>query len=113
SSKSDAVAKFRIVGVAGKQALALQIPFRDDMHTGFLWIGSENESGVGGDSQLSLARRIVAQTQPLQAHRQTAGIIDRHESEQLLFDRMAVVFKRCVTLTMPRAIGVLLPNRLG
>src|SRR6266516_1996374 len=25
---------------------------------------------------------------------------------------MAVVFKRCVTLTMPRAIGVLLPNRL-
>src|SRR4029450_8914333 len=32
------------------------------MHTGFLWIGSENESGVSGDSQLSSARRIVAPT---------------------------------------------------
>src|SRR6266536_6256829 len=26
---------------------------------------------------------------------------------------MAVMFKRCVTLTMPRAIGVLLPNWFG
>ena len=69
SGKSDAVAKFRVVRIAGEQALALQIPFRNNMHTGFLWIGSENESGVGGDSQLSSARRIVAQAQPLQAHR--------------------------------------------
>ena len=83
------------------------------MHTGFLWIGSENESGVSGDSQLSSARRIVAQAQPLQAHRLSPGIIDRHESEQPLFDRMAVMFKRCVTLTMPRAIRVLLSNRFG
>src|SRR6266581_345285 len=112
SGKSDAITKFRGVGIAGKQALALQIPFRNDMHTGFLWIGSENESGVGGDSQLSSARRIVAQTQTLQAHRLSPGIIDRHEGEQLLFDRVAIMFKRCITLTMPRAIGVLLPNRL-
>src|SRR5207249_8954699 len=111
--KRDAIAKFWVVGIASKQALALQIPFRNDMHTGFLWIGSENECGVGGDSQLSSARRIVAQAQTLQAHRLPPCIIDRHESEQPLFDRMAVVFKRCVTLTMPRAIGVLLPNRLG
>src|SRR4029453_1293080 len=83
------------------------------MHTGFLWIGPENESGVSGDSQLSSARRIVTQAQTLQADRLPTGIIDRHESEQLLFDRMAVVFKCGVTLTMPRAIGVLLPNRLG
>src|SRR5438067_10062095 len=69
SGKSDAIAKFRVVGIAGKQALALQIPFRNDMHTGFLWIGPEHECGVGGDSQLSSARRIVAQTQPLQANR--------------------------------------------
>src|SRR6266704_1600403 len=65
SGKSDAFAKFGVVGIAGKQALALQIPFRNEMHTGFLWIRSESESGVGGDSQLSSARRIVAQTQPL------------------------------------------------
>src|SRR4029450_13157607 len=83
------------------------------MHSGFLWIGSENESGVSGDSQLSSARRIVAQAQPLQAHRLSPGIIDRHEREQLLFDRMAVMFKRCVTLTMPRAIRVFLSNRFG
>src|SRR6266702_1732395 len=83
------------------------------MHTGFLWIGSENESGISGDSQLSSTRRIVAQAQPLQAHRISPGIIDRHEREQPLFDRMAVMFKRCVTLTMPRAIGVLLPNWFG
>src|SRR5438093_2803615 len=104
SGKSDAIAKFRVVGIAGKQALALQIPFRNDMHTGFLWIGSEHESGVGGDSQLSSARRIVAQAQTLQAHRLPAGIIDRHESEQPLFDRVAVMFKCGVTLTMPRTI---------
>src|SRR5437660_1740811 len=61
SGKSDAIAKFRVVGIASKQALALQIPFRNDMHTSFLWIGSENESGVSGDSQLSPPRRIVAQ----------------------------------------------------
>src|SRR5207249_7832882 len=113
TGKSDAIAKFRVVGIAGKQALALQIPFRNDMHTGFLWIGSENESGVGRDSQLSSARRIVAQAQPLQANRLPSGVINRHEGEQPLFDRVAVVFKRCVTLTMPRAIGVLLPDRLG
>ena len=113
SGKCDAIAKFRVVGIAGKQALALQIPFRNDMHTGFLWIGSEHERGVGGDSQLSSTRRIVAQAQTLQAHRLSSGIIDRHESEQLLFDRVAVVFKCGVTLTMARAIGVLLPNRLG
>src|SRR5512132_1279069 len=83
------------------------------MHTGFLWIGSENKSGVSGDSQLSSARRIVAQAQPLQAHRLSPGVIDRHEGEQPLFDRMAVMFKRCVTLTMPRAIRVLLSNRFG
>src|ERR1700758_41129 len=83
------------------------------MHTGFLWVGPENESGVCGDSQLSSPRRIIAQPQPLQAHRLPPGVIDRHESEQPLFDRVAVVLKRCVTLTMPRAIGVLLPNRLG
>src|SRR5215467_9267700 len=68
SGKGDAIAKFRVVGIAGKQALALQIPFRNDMHPGFLWIGSEHESGVGGDSQLSSARRTVAQAQTLQAH---------------------------------------------
>src|SRR5213593_3600579 len=113
SGKSDAIAKFRVVGIAGKQALALQIPFRNDMHTGFLWIGPEHECGVGGDSQLSSARRIVAQAQTLQAHRLSPGIIDRHESEQSLFDRVAVVLKRGVTLTMPRAIGVRLPNRFG
>src|SRR6266705_2331683 len=113
SGKSDAIAKFRVVRIAGKEALALQIPFRNDMHTGFLWIGSEDESGVGGDSQLSSARRIVAQAQTLQAHRLPSCIIDRHESEQPLFDRVAVVFKCGVTLTMPRAIGVRLPNRLG
>src|SRR5215470_3929191 len=83
------------------------------MHTGFLWIGSENESGVSGDSQLSSARRIVAQAQPLQAHRLSPRIIDRHESEQPLFYRVAIMFKRCVTLTMSRAIRVLLPNRFG
>src|SRR5580765_4687635 len=83
------------------------------MHPRFLWIGSENESGVSGDSQLSAARRIVAQAQPLQAHRFSSGLIDRHESEQPLFDRMAVMFKRCVTLTMPRTIRVLLSNRFG
>src|SRR4030095_4048636 len=83
------------------------------MHTGFLWIGSENESGVSGDSQLSSARRIVAQAQTLQAHRLPPGLIDRHGSEQPLFDRVAVVFKCGVTLTMPRAIGVRFPNRLG
>src|SRR4029450_12523714 len=81
------------------------------MHTGFLWIGSENESGVSGDSQLSSARRIVAQAQRLQARRLSPGIINRYEGEQPLFDRMAVMFKRCVTLTMPRTIRVLLPNR--
>src|SRR5213596_3127988 len=81
TGKSDAIAKFRVVGIAGKQALALQIPFRNDMHTSFLWIRSENESGVGGDSQLSSARRIVAQTQPLQANRLSPGIIDRHKGE--------------------------------
>src|SRR5213083_988684 len=83
------------------------------MHTGFLWIGSENESGVSGDSQLSSTRRIVAQAQLLQAHRFSPGIIDRHEGEQPLFDRMAVMLKRCVTLTMPRAIRVRLSNRFG
>src|SRR6476620_12451770 len=83
------------------------------MHAGFLWIGSENESGVSGDSQFSSARRIVAQAQPLQAHRLSPGIIDRHEGEQPLFDCMAVMFERCVTLTMPRAIRVLLSNRFG
>src|SRR5213593_922045 len=113
SGKSDAIAKFRVVGIAGKQALALQIPFRNDMHTGFLWIGPENKSGVGGDSQLSSARRIVAQAQSLQAHRLPPSIIDRHEGEQLLFDCVAVVFKQCVALTMSRAIGILLPNRFG
>src|SRR4029077_4775865 len=82
SGKSDAIAKFRVVGIAGKEALALQIPFCNDMHTGFLWIGSENEGGVGGDSQLSSARRIVAQTQPLQTNRLSPGIIDRHKGEQ-------------------------------
>src|ERR1700756_3315005 len=100
SGKGDAIAKFRVVGIAGKEALALQIPFRNDMHTGFLWIGSEHECGVGGDSQLSSARRIVAQAQTLQAHRLPSGIIYRHETEQPLFDRVAVVFKHCVTLTM-------------
>src|SRR6266487_2900267 len=113
TGKSDAIAKFRVVGIAGKQALALQIPFRNEMHTGFLWIGAENESGVGGDSQLSSARRIVAQAQPLQTHWLSPGIIDRHKGEQPLFDCMAVMFKRCVTLTMPCAIGVFLPNRFG
>src|SRR4029077_17410374 len=83
------------------------------MHTSFFWIGSDNQSGVSGDSQLSSSRRIVAQAQPLQAHRLSAGIIDRHEGEQPLFDRMAVMFERCVTLTMPRAIRVLLSNRFG
>src|SRR4029450_7182753 len=83
------------------------------MHTGFLWIGPENESGVSGDSQLSSARRIVAQAQTLQAHRLPPGIIDRHKSEQPLFDRVTVVFKCGVTLTMPRAIGVSFPDRLG
>src|SRR6476661_8713029 len=83
------------------------------MHTGFLWIGSENESGVSGDSQLSSTRRIVAQAQPLQAHRLSPRIIDRHEREQPLFYRVAVMFKRCVTLTMPRTIRVLLSNRFG
>src|SRR5207248_9582525 len=106
SGKSDALAKFRVVRIAGKQALALQIPFRDDMHTGFLWIGSENERGVGGDGQLPPARRIVAQAQPLQAHRQAAGIIDWHEGEQPFLDRVAVVCRGCVTRTMPRGIGV-------
>src|SRR5436309_15986281 len=81
SGKRDAIAKFRVVGIAGKQTLALQIPFRNDMHTGFLWIGSEHECGVGGDSQLSSARRIVAQTQPLQANRLSPGIIERHKGE--------------------------------
>src|SRR5205823_6509409 len=113
SGKSDAIAKFRVVGIAGKQTLALQIPFRNDMHTGFLSIGSEHECGVSGDSQLSSARRIVAQAQPLQAHRLSPGMIDRHEGEQPLFDRMAVVFKCGVTLTMPRTIRVLLSNRFG
>src|SRR5213596_964381 len=61
SGKTDAIAKFRVVGITGKQALALQIPFRNEMHTGFLWIRAENQSGVGGDSQLSSARRIVSQ----------------------------------------------------
>src|SRR5213080_4758776 len=59
SGKGDAIAKFRIVGIAGKQALALQIKFRNDMHTGLLWIGSEHECRVGGDSQLPSTRRIV------------------------------------------------------
>src|SRR4029434_3655924 len=59
------------------------------------------------------ARRIVAQAQSLQAHRLSPGIIDRHESEQPLFDRMAVMCKHCVTLTMPRAIRVLFSNRFG
>src|SRR6267142_119916 len=83
------------------------------MHTGFLWIGSENESGVSGDSQLSSTRRIVAQAQPLQAHRLSPGIIDWHEGEQPLFDCMAVMLKRCVTLTMPCPIRILLSNRFG
>src|SRR4029450_11054413 len=83
------------------------------MHTRFLWIGSYNESGVSGDSQLSSPRRIVAQAQTLQAHRLPPAIIDRHESEQPLFDRMAVMFKRCVTLTVPRTIRVILSNRFG
>src|SRR4030095_3385427 len=83
------------------------------MHARFLWIGPYNESGVSSDSQLSSARRIVAQAQSLQAYRLSPGIIDRHEGEQSLFDRMAVVFKRGVTLTMPRAIRVLLSNRFG
>src|ERR1043166_5525553 len=83
------------------------------MHTGFLWIGSEHECGVGGDSQFSSARRIIAQAQALQPHRLSSSIIDRHKSEQPLFDRVAVVFKCGVTLTMPCAIGILLPNRLG
>src|SRR4030095_3489485 len=83
------------------------------MHARFLWIGPYNESGVSSDSQLSSARRIVAQAQSLQAYRLSPGIIDRHEGEQSLFDRMAVMFKRRVTLTMPRAIRVLLSNRFG
>src|SRR5882724_13355151 len=83
------------------------------MHTGFLWIGSENESGVSGDSQLSSTRRIVPQAQPLQAHRLSSGIIEWHEGEQPLFDCMAVMLKRCVTLTMPRPIRILLSNRFG
>src|SRR4029077_3946054 len=61
SGKGDAIAKFRVVGIASKQALGLQIPFRNEMHAGFLWIRSENQSGVGGDSQFSPARRTVAQ----------------------------------------------------
>ncbi len=113
SGKSDAFAKFRVVGIAGNQALALQVPFRHHVHAGFLGIGSENKSGVGGDGHLPPARRVVAQAQSLKAHRQAAGIIDRHEGEQPLFDRVAVVFKGCVTLPMSRAIGVLLPDRLG
>src|SRR4029453_2219153 len=113
SGKGDAIAKFWVVGIAGKQALALQIPFRNDMHTGFLWIGCEEGGWKGGDSQLSAARRIVAQAQTLQAHRLSPGIIDRHESEQPLFDRVAVVFKCGVTLTMPRTIRILLSNRFG
>src|SRR4030095_13950714 len=83
------------------------------MHTGFLWIGSENESGVSGDSQLSSARRIIAQAQPLHAHRLSPGIIDRHEREQPLFDRMTVMFKRCVTVSVPRTIRVILANLFG
>src|SRR6266404_6394514 len=83
------------------------------MHTGFLWIGSEYEGGVSGDSQLSSTRRIVAQAQPLRAHRLSPGIIDWHEGEQPLFDCMAVMLKRCVTLTMPRPIRILLSNRFG
>src|SRR5262245_14105733 len=83
------------------------------MHTGFFWIGAENECGIGGYSQLSPAPRIVAQAQPLQAHRLSPGIIDRHEAQQPLFDRMAVMLEDCVTLTMSRAIRVLLANRFG
>src|SRR4029077_2764907 len=113
SGKGDAIAKFRVVGIASKQALGLQIPFRNEMHAGFLWIRSENQSGVGGDSQFSPARRTVAQAQPLHADRLSPAIIDRHEGEQLLFDRMAVVFKYCIALTVSRTICVLLPNRLG
>src|SRR5438067_11247540 len=41
------------------------------------------------------------------------GIINRHERKKPLFYRMTVMFKRCVTLTVPHAIGVLLPNRFG
>ncbi len=40
-------------------------------------------------------------------------MVDRHEGEQVLFDGVAVVFKCCVTMTMPRTIGILLPDRLG
>src|SRR4029453_19351146 len=83
------------------------------MHTGFFWIGSENETGVSGYSQLSPAPRIVAQAQPLQSHRLSPGIIDRHEAQQPLFDRMAVMLEGCVTLTMSGAIRVLLANRFG
>src|SRR5262249_40537653 len=42
SDKGDAIAKFRVVRIACKQTLALQIPFRNHVHTGFLWIRSEN-----------------------------------------------------------------------
>src|SRR6266700_385063 len=75
SGKSDAFAKFRVVGIASKQALALHVPFRDHVHAGFLGIGSENQSSVGDDGQLPLARRVVAQTQSLKAYRLAAGII--------------------------------------
>src|SRR4029453_7182425 len=60
SGKGDAIAKFRVVGIASKEALGLQIPFRNEMHTGFFWIRSENQSGVGCDSQFSPAGRTVA-----------------------------------------------------
>src|SRR5690348_17204508 len=83
------------------------------MHTGFLWIRSENESRVRSDSQLSPARRIVAQAQPLQPHRLSPAVIERHKREQPLFDSMAVMFKHCVTLAVPRTIGILLSNRFG
>src|SRR5438132_11297531 len=49
SGKSDAFAKFRIVGAAGEQTLALQLPFRDAMPTRLAWIRPENEPGVGGE----------------------------------------------------------------
>src|SRR5262245_3904976 len=49
SGNGDSFAELRLVGVAGKQALALQIPFCDYVHPAFLVIGSKDKRGVRGD----------------------------------------------------------------
>ena len=110
--EGHAVAEFRLVGVARKEAAALQIPLRHDVHPRFLRIAAEHERGVGSDGELAAMRRAVAQPETLHAHGESAGGIHGHKGEQLLLDGVAVVLADRVSLAVPRAVGIDLADRL-